>query len=256
MWGSKLALRILQFILALSLIGCAGSTISTATYLRYVENGLSLLLIAPQAIVSAVWSLSDGICILARGGRRGIHPGANVALDLLLWMSCIVGVVIVSFFGIPANEDYLDVLDYRIDRYRLGTSGEVTRAKVTAAAAMGQAMVGLGATLAWVMSPCFQRSQFLVAMVGEKCLVNLTLAPESFTSRPSLSPASRPTSATAIVRRRQSSTWRPRSISSILSTIPSSPSTAKTREGCTSQRRRRRCTNHSRCTNHNQPHLN
>jgi hypothetical protein len=167
MWGSKLALRILQFILALSLIGCAGSTISTATYLRYVENGLSLLLNAPQAIVSAVWSLSDGICILARGGRRGIHPGANVALDLLLWMGCIVGVVIVSFFGIPATDYYLDTLDYRIDRYRLGTSGEVTRAKVTAAAAMGQAMVGLGATLAWVMSPCFERSQFLVAMVGE-----------------------------------------------------------------------------------------
>jgi hypothetical protein len=144
MWGSKLALRILQFILALSIIGYAGSAISTAIYLPYVSNGRSLLLVAPQAIVSAVWSLSDGICILARGGRRGIHPGANVALDLLLWMGCMVGVLIVSLFGIPATQYYLDLVDDRANRY--GTY-ERSHAKGKAAAAMGQAMVGLGATL-------------------------------------------------------------------------------------------------------------
>ena len=151
MWGSKLALRILQFILALSIIGCAGSTISTAAYLFGVENGLSLLLVAPQAIVSAVWSLSDGICILARGGRRGIHPGANVALDLLLWMCCMVGVVIVSVFGITSAKYYLTVIDFRVNRH--GIRYEAQRPSTTAAVAMGQAMVGLGATLAWVISP-------------------------------------------------------------------------------------------------------
>lgn len=133
MWGTKLALRILQFIMAIALIGCGGSIVSTGVW-----DAWAIVMIGPQAVVSAVWSLSEGICILARGGRRGIHPGANVALDLLLWLGFVAGAVLVWIVGIG---DYYDYYDYR------------GRGVQTRAAGLGQAMIGLGSTLTWVLPP-------------------------------------------------------------------------------------------------------
>ncbi len=45
-----------------------------------------------QACVSFIWDVAEGICILARRGRRGIHPGAIVAVDLLLWLGYAAGI--------------------------------------------------------------------------------------------------------------------------------------------------------------------
>jgi hypothetical protein len=42
--------------------------------------------VAPQAGIGLCWSIAELITICARFGHRGIHPGAHVALHLLLWL--------------------------------------------------------------------------------------------------------------------------------------------------------------------------
>jgi hypothetical protein len=49
--------------------------------------------------VTFVWSIAELICILARRGHRGIHPGAIVGLDLILWMGYVVTVVMFCYVG-------------------------------------------------------------------------------------------------------------------------------------------------------------
>lgn len=103
-----------------------------------------------QAAVSAIWSLAEGISILVRGGRRGIHPGANVALDLLLWLGLAGGTVALWLLGIATMVVQsslgggwgFDWSDY--DSY---TGGGDISGKLSSVAGMGQALIGLGATL-------------------------------------------------------------------------------------------------------------
>jgi hypothetical protein len=50
------------------------------------SEGIPLISPRPQLVVMFVWDIAEIICILARGGHRGIHPGAIVAIDLLAWL--------------------------------------------------------------------------------------------------------------------------------------------------------------------------
>jgi hypothetical protein len=50
-----------------------------------------------------LWDIAEGICILARGGHRGIHPGANVAVDLLIWLAFVPCIVFLLFLGLASN---------------------------------------------------------------------------------------------------------------------------------------------------------
>ncbi|KAK4148484.1 hypothetical protein C8A00DRAFT_19694 [Chaetomidium leptoderma] len=138
MWASKLALRIIQFALAVAVIGCVGSIVSTGIW-----SLPTLIVIMPQAVVSAIWSLSEGICVIVRGGRRGIHPGANVALDLLLWLGLAGGTVALWLLGIATilvRDSFYGYGDFNRNYKRAYYDyGSV--------AAMGQALVGLAATL-------------------------------------------------------------------------------------------------------------
>lgn len=45
-----------------------------------------------------IWDVAEAICILARRGHRGIHPGAIVAIDLLLWLGFIAGTVMFALY--------------------------------------------------------------------------------------------------------------------------------------------------------------
>ncbi len=47
-----------------------------------------------QVIPTFLWDIAEGICILVRGGHRGIHPGAIVGVDLVIWL----GWIVVLFF--------------------------------------------------------------------------------------------------------------------------------------------------------------
>ncbi|ORY62386.1 uncharacterized protein BCR38DRAFT_517907 [Pseudomassariella vexata] len=54
--------------------------------------------IAPQAGIAFCWSVAELMTICARTGHRGIHPGAHVALHLLLWMGFSTSVGLTSYF--------------------------------------------------------------------------------------------------------------------------------------------------------------
>ncbi len=49
-----------------------------------------------QAAVSIIWNVAEFICVLVRGGHRGIHPGAIVAIDLVLWGGYIAAIFVYS----------------------------------------------------------------------------------------------------------------------------------------------------------------
>ncbi|KAM7219584.1 hypothetical protein V8F06_004965 [Rhypophila decipiens] len=95
MYTTKFALRVIQFVLSIAMIGLVGSTMQAG----FLGVGI-LIVSAPATIVSMCWSLSEMICIYVRGGHRGIHPGACVAVDLLLWLAFIGATAMLSFLGI------------------------------------------------------------------------------------------------------------------------------------------------------------
>ncbi|KAH8195077.1 hypothetical protein TruAng_010753 [Truncatella angustata] len=51
-----------------------------------IYQSYQIIWVAPQAGVALVWDIAELITICARGKKRGIHPGAHVALHLLLWL--------------------------------------------------------------------------------------------------------------------------------------------------------------------------
>ncbi|KAK4209036.1 hypothetical protein QBC37DRAFT_324681 [Rhypophila decipiens] len=113
MYTTKFALRVIQFVLSVAMVGLVGSTMQAG----FLGVGI-LIVSAPATIVSMCWSLSEMICIYVRGGHRGIHPGACVAVDLLLWL---------AFIGATAMLSLSQTLDDAV--------------------AKGKALIGLGATL-------------------------------------------------------------------------------------------------------------
>ncbi|KAK4133956.1 hypothetical protein BT67DRAFT_422656 [Trichocladium antarcticum] len=147
MWISKLALRIVQFALAIAIIGCVASLLHSHVW------GIAVLVtILPQAAISATWSFSEAICLLVRRGHRGIHPGANVALDLLLWLAFVAGTVLLGLFGLAAS-----VLlskppprsgpTYQYDYLWYGSGKDSWVRKPNPVVGRGRALLGLGAML-------------------------------------------------------------------------------------------------------------
>ncbi|KXX80754.1 hypothetical protein MMYC01_201472 [Madurella mycetomatis] len=90
---TKLILRALQFAIAIANIGLVGS-LSIG-----ILGMAALIAITPQSVASAIWSFSEILCIFARDGHRGIHPGACVAVDLLLWLALAPGTAILFLRG-------------------------------------------------------------------------------------------------------------------------------------------------------------
>ncbi|KAH6842413.1 hypothetical protein B0I37DRAFT_381868 [Chaetomium sp. MPI-CAGE-AT-0009] len=186
MWVSKLALRFIQFALAIAIIGCAGSILSSGVW-----RSITFIVITPQAIVSAIWSLAEGICIIARAGHRGIHPGANVALDLLLWLGLVAGTVLLWLTGVVAarvaSSDWPDSynVDIVYDGYDIG-GGDIA-----SVVRMWEALIGLGAALTYVFT-----ALHFVSVTGWYSKLTWCGFIGSFTSRPSLLRALRLASGT------------------------------------------------------------
>ena len=144
MWVSKLVLRIIMLIFAIALVSLAGSLMGS-----FLFSSVTFIIVAPAGFLSLIWNFSEAICVLTRGGHRGIHPGANVALDLILWLGltgvCVAlalinrgaSVVSGSYYGILYRRDHtnsLDLFDDAADTF----AG--LRSK-------SQALLGLGAVL-------------------------------------------------------------------------------------------------------------
>ncbi|KAK5662273.1 hypothetical protein OQA88_8179 [Cercophora sp. LCS_1] len=97
MWISKLGLRGVMIIFGIALLGLAGSLATSFL------SSLPFLVVGPPGFVSLAWNVAEGICIVTRGGHRGIHPGANVALDLLLWLALVCVCVALWFLGLASS---------------------------------------------------------------------------------------------------------------------------------------------------------
>jgi hypothetical protein len=53
-----------------------------------------------------MWDVAELITICARRSHRGIHPGANVALDLLIWLGAAASVALLGIFLSMAATNY------------------------------------------------------------------------------------------------------------------------------------------------------
>lgn len=51
-----------------------------------VYQSYQIIWVAPQAGAALIWDIAELITVCSRSGKRGIHPGAHVALHLLLWL--------------------------------------------------------------------------------------------------------------------------------------------------------------------------
>ncbi|KAK0389634.1 hypothetical protein NLU13_3209 [Sarocladium strictum] len=91
-WVSKLTMRAISASLDLALVGVTAK-LGTSFF------AVVLIFMLPPAGVALVWNIAEGICILARGGHRGIHPGACVGVDLILWLGFCASSFLYLFFG-------------------------------------------------------------------------------------------------------------------------------------------------------------
>ncbi|KAI0594525.1 hypothetical protein F4775DRAFT_428331 [Biscogniauxia sp. FL1348] len=100
--------------ISLSMVLCI-ITIGISIALAVDPDILSFALIwtVPQAGISLIWSIAELITICARTGHKGIHPGAHVALHLLLWLGFLVGVGLTGY--LLAFTTLYDYYDYYYD---------------------------------------------------------------------------------------------------------------------------------------------
>ncbi|KAL1841529.1 hypothetical protein VTJ49DRAFT_6958 [Mycothermus thermophilus] len=111
MWVTKFIFRVLQFTFSIIVIGLTGSMYSQRAW-----SILEVVCIFPVVGLSAAWALAEGIAILVRGGHRGIHPGANVALDLLIWLG-IVPAITLPYIANPMYPGWGTYDSYRARYY-------------------------------------------------------------------------------------------------------------------------------------------
>ncbi|RYP88808.1 hypothetical protein DL769_000235 [Monosporascus sp. CRB-8-3] len=91
--------------------------ISIALSLNFYPSPFILLRTIPQAGVALCWSVAELITICARTGQRGIHPGAHVALHLLLWLGfcASLGLNGLSLASMLIYSEYSEYYDYDYD---------------------------------------------------------------------------------------------------------------------------------------------
>jgi hypothetical protein len=107
MWVSKLTLRCVTIVFDVIALGLAGSGLGFGFLMigppvsssRCFCPSVPKLRLILQALVSLCWCVAELICIVKRGGHRGIHPGANVGMDLVLWLGLMACTIMYGLFG-------------------------------------------------------------------------------------------------------------------------------------------------------------
>jgi hypothetical protein len=82
--------------------------------------------ISPQLTAVWIWDLAEGICILARNGKRGIHPGAIVGVDLIFWAAWMSAAIFDGISDVPAARSEREFIG---DNSKYSTYLEVVRKK-------------------------------------------------------------------------------------------------------------------------------
>lgn len=136
---------------AASLIFCIislGISISISIGPGYGSWNITAYWVAPFVIITAIWDIAELITIFACGKRdgaqhrRGIHPGAHVGVDLLIWLAGLFCALlqVMAYFSAKsqlrncqeeeANEDSSSSSSYRYyyycddDEYALLSTGK------------------------------------------------------------------------------------------------------------------------------------
>lgn len=66
-----------------------------------------------------IFDVAESICLLVRRGHRGMHPGACVAVDLILWLGFTGGAVYLGLFQYYFSENsYYYYDEYDLEDYR------------------------------------------------------------------------------------------------------------------------------------------
>ncbi|VUC27158.1 unnamed protein product [Clonostachys rosea] len=123
-WGTKIGFRIASFIFCIVIIGLSGQQASNGRYAGFY----ALIFMVPPAAFSAIWNVAEGISILARRGRRGMHPAAIVSIDLLLWLAYVALTVtygLLAWFDGDYDDYYYDSYNSRYNSSWYGSPGLV-----------------------------------------------------------------------------------------------------------------------------------
>lgn len=144
MWVSKFILRIFSVIFCITLAALGGAMANT-----YVIDAIILIILGPPVFVALAWDIAEGICILVRGGHRGIHPGACVGVDLILWLALIACTTVVGLLGIGSAWSYYYHSSYYYDYYDLDYDSALIGDLIT----KGRAVLGLAGCLTSVFLP-------------------------------------------------------------------------------------------------------
>lgn len=110
---TKIVFGSFSLIFCIVMLALAAVTIVATDY-----SSFEIVWVGPVAGLAAVWQIAEFITICARGGQLGIHPGAHVALHLLLWLGFVANIVLNAFTVVS-----LAFLSYYYDEYYYYDSG-------------------------------------------------------------------------------------------------------------------------------------
>ncbi|KAK4195471.1 hypothetical protein QBC40DRAFT_19966 [Triangularia verruculosa] len=122
-WVTKVGGRIFSIVCSIVAIGLGAALMADARI-----GGFYAVFILPAAVVCIAWDIAEISCIYKRGGNRGIHPGAIVGVDLILWLGLVfISLLCISWslinaryhvegYGRSINDPYND--DYGTRSYR------------------------------------------------------------------------------------------------------------------------------------------
>ncbi|KAL2265073.1 hypothetical protein VTJ83DRAFT_7583 [Remersonia thermophila] len=105
-WERKLGLRlasVLSLIIAAGLVGSLGANKRVRHY-----DGLGLVALSPGIGLTFLWDVAEIICIAVRGGHRGMHPGAIIGVDLLMWLGWICETGLFGYLASYGPESLID----------------------------------------------------------------------------------------------------------------------------------------------------
>ncbi|KAK8062501.1 hypothetical protein PG997_014598 [Apiospora hydei] len=111
--NAKIVLLSMSVVFSIVVIG-----ISIALAVNPTVLSLQVVWVAPEAAVAIIWSVAEFVTLCARKNQRGIHPGAHVALHLLLWLAFVVAAGLTAYVvALNVEYDYYYSSSYRYSRY-------------------------------------------------------------------------------------------------------------------------------------------
>ncbi|KAI1841809.1 hypothetical protein JX265_009418 [Neoarthrinium moseri] len=116
---TKIAIRAFSLVSCVILIGLSGGL---AAHRSYSGFSLSFLWIIPFAVFTAAWNIAEFITIGACGkrhgsdARRGIHPGAHVGVDLIIWLVGIFSVFVSAVSSVSAQRQLRTCQEYLAEK--------------------------------------------------------------------------------------------------------------------------------------------